>query len=94
VSDQRDIPLLTDVIESGIEIKMSDLGLDHDLETEADDENTDDIVIDKTAPDLGAIDPFEDNPALEHAIYRILEEHMELAWQEIRLAIQRDLNKP
>ena len=94
MSDQSDIPVLTDVIEKGIEITMSDLGLDHDLEIEADDENIDDIVIDETAPDLGAIDPFEDNPALEYAIYRILEEHMELAWQEIKLAVQRDLNKP
>jgi len=94
VSDQSDIPVLTDVIEKGIEITLSDLGLDDDLEIEADDDNIDDIVVDEAAPDLGTIDPFEDNPALEYAIYRILEEHMELAWQEIKLAIQRDLNKP
>ncbi len=82
MSDQSDIPLLTDLIEKGVEIKMSDLGLD------------DDQVIDVTAPGLGAIDPFRDNPALEYAIRNILDEHMELAWQEIRLAIQQHLDKP
>ena len=40
------------------------------------------------------IDPFQDNPGLEQTVRRILDEHMELAWQEIKLAIQRDLNKP
>ncbi len=30
------------------------------------------------------------NPALEQTIRRILDEHMELAWQEIRQAIQQD----
>ena len=30
------------------------------------------------------------NPALEQTIRRILDEHMELAWQEIRLAIQEE----
>ena len=94
MSDQSDIPVLTDVIEKGMEITLSDLGLDDDLEIKADDTDIDDITDDEDAPDLGAIDPFEDNPALEYAIYRILEEHMELAWQEIKLAIQRDLNKP
>jgi hypothetical protein len=106
VSDQSDIPVLTDLIEKGMEITLSDLGLDDDLEIKADnaridnleikddDTDIDDIAVDEAAPDLGAIDPFEDNPALEYAIYRILEEHMELAWQEIKLAVQRDLNKP
>jgi hypothetical protein len=81
MSEQSEIPVLTDLIEKGAEIKMSDLGLD------------DDLVIDVTAPGLGAIDPFRDNPALESAIRNILHEHMELAWKEIRLAIQRELNK-
>ena len=94
MSDQSDIPVLTDVIEKGIEITMSDLGLDHDLGIAADDAPTDENVTYAEAPEPGKIDPFEDNPALEYAIYRILEEHMELAWQEIKLAIQRDLNKP
>ena len=33
------------------------------------------------------------NPALEQAVRRILDEHMELAWQEIRLAIQQHLDR-
>ena len=82
MSDQNEIPVLTDLIEKGVEIKMSDLGLD------------DDLVIDVTAPELGAIDPFRDNPALESAIQNILDKHMELAWKEIRQVIQRELNKP
>jgi len=39
------------------------------------------------------IDPLADNPALEQAVRRILDEHMELAWQEIRLVIQQHLNR-
>jgi hypothetical protein len=30
-----------------------------------------------------------DNPALEQEIRRILDEHLELAWQEIKIAIQK-----
>ena len=37
-------------------------------------------------------DPLADNPALEQEIRRILDEHMELAWQEIRIAIQQHLD--
>jgi len=93
MSDQGDIPTLTDLIDDGAEIKISDLGLDEELDIRADDPNVDDAEIDLTEPDLGAIDPFRDNPALEQTVRRILDEHMELAWQEIKLAIQRDLNK-
>ena len=39
------------------------------------------------------IDPLANNPALEQAVRRILDEHMELAWQEIRLAIQQHLDR-
>ena len=39
------------------------------------------------------IDPLADNPALEQTVRRILDEHMELAWQEIRLAIQQHLDR-
>ena len=39
------------------------------------------------------ITPLADNPALEQAVRRILDEHMELAWQEIRLAIQQHLDR-
>jgi hypothetical protein len=38
-------------------------------------------------------DALADNPALEQAVRRILDEHMELAWQEIRLAIQQHLDR-
>jgi len=93
VSDQSNIPTLTDLIEDGAEIKISDLGLDDVLEVRTDDPDTDDTVIDMTGPDLDTADPLLDNPALEQAIRRILDEHMELALQEIKLAIQRELNK-
>ncbi|MDH3760301.1 MAG: hypothetical protein OEU50_04910 [Gammaproteobacteria bacterium] len=93
MSDQSNIPTLTDLIEDGAEIKISDLGLDDVLEVRTDDPDTDDTVIDMTGPDLDTADPLLDNPALEQAIRRILDEHMELALQEIKLAIQRELNK-
>ena len=94
MSDESNIPTLTDLIESGVEIKISDLGLDEELEIRVDDPDFDATEIDMCEPDLGAIDPFKDNPALEQTVRRILDEHLELAWQEIKLAIQRDLNKP
>jgi hypothetical protein len=93
VSDQSNIPTLTDLIEDGAEIKISDLGLDDELGVRADDPDIDDTIIDMTELDLDAADPLRDNPALEQAIRRILDEHMELALQEIKRAIQRDLNK-
>ena len=94
MSDQSDIPMLTDLIEKGPEITLSDLGLDDDLGIDVDDAHTDSSAIDVAAPNLGEIDPFKDNPALEYTIQSILEEHLELAWQEIKLVIQHDLNKP
>ncbi len=94
MSEESNIPTLTDLVEDGAEIKISDLGLDEELDIRADDPNIDDTGIDMTEPDLGGADPFLDNPALEQTIRRILDEHLELAWQEIKLAIQRDLNKP
>ena len=39
-------------------------------------------------------DALADNPALEQAVRRILDEHMELAWHEIRLAIAQHLDRP
>ena len=94
MSDQSNIPTLTDLIEDGAEIKISDLGLDDELGARADDPDIDDTIIDMTEPDLDAADPLRDNPALEQAIRRILDEHMELALQEIKRAIQRNLSKP
>lgn len=94
MSDQDDIPLLTDLIEKGIEIKMSDLGLDESLDNGAAEPFNVDSEIEVAASAAEAFDPYADNPALEQIIRRILDEHTELAWQEIRLAIQRHLDKP
>ena len=90
MNDEGNIPVLTDLIERGIEITMEDLGLEDDaLQADA----SGNKIIDVT--DAGEIeaDLFADNPALEQTIRRILDEHMELAWQEIKLAIQRELEK-
>ena len=105
MSDQNNIPILTDLIESGEEISITDLGLDEELGLKADDpasvdngaEETDSTEdSDETDADLVVVvvDPFKNNPALEQNIRRILDEHMELAWQEIKLAIQKELDKP
>ena len=94
MSDEGSIPTLTDLIESGDQIKMSDLGLDDELETESLDPEQQDIHIDASDSDLVVDNPFLGNPALEHAIHGIIEKHMELAWQEIRRAIEQELKKP
>ena len=105
MSDQNNIPILTDLIESGEEISITDLGLDEELGLKSDDpasvdtgaEETDRTEdSDETDADLVVVvvDPFKNNPALEQNIRRILDEHMELAWQEIKLAIQKELDKP
>ena len=39
-------------------------------------------------------DPFADHPSLEQEIRRVLDEHLELAFQEIKLALRRTRNKP
>lgn len=73
MQDDTEIPVLIDLIEKGIEIKLSELGLNH-------------------SPLPGQGDPLDtqlDNPALEQEIRRILDEHLELAWQEIKIAIQK-----
>jgi hypothetical protein len=93
MSDQSDIPILTDLIEKGIEIKISDLGLDESMDNKASEPFNGDSEIEVAASEAEAFDPFADNPALEQTIRRILDEHTELAWQEIRLAIQRHLDK-
>ncbi|MCP4472517.1 MAG: hypothetical protein GY815_17875 [Gammaproteobacteria bacterium] len=106
MSEHNDIPVLTDLIEKSAEITLSDLGLDDS----PDDENiampTGDMEIELGDPGLELSDPpidspapvkreyLADNPALEREVRRILDEHMELAWQEIRLAIQRHIDRP
>ena len=85
MSDEDDIPTLTDLIDEpdgSDRIAISDLGLDEG-----------DAEIEIADTDLVVVDPFLDNPALEQTVRRILDEHMELAWQEIKLAIQNELDK-
>jgi hypothetical protein len=114
--NKDDIPVLNDLIERGIEITLSDLGLDDldddsplrvgdviaaDLEIEADDTAPYTPAARAASPFIPASltarpqggDALADNPALEQAVRRILDEHMELAWQEIRLAIQQHLDR-
>jgi hypothetical protein len=105
MSETKDIPVLTDLIESGPDITLSDLGLDDDpafsMKAKT---RTGDIAIDfdNAAPIAGVtfdtphIDldtvghgPTDISPALEQTVRRIFDEHMELAWQEIRIAIQQ-----
>ncbi len=105
MNQKDEIPVLTDLIESGQKITMSDLGLD-DTEVETGTLTpTGDLEIELGDPALEIRDPaiahapverdyLADNPALEREVRRILDEHMELAWQEIRLAIQRHLDTP
>ena len=90
MSDESNIPVLTDLIEKGIEIRMSDLGLEDDLQIGIADPVTDKYDMEITEPDPLAMDPFLRNPALEQVIRRILDEHSEFAYQEIKLAIQRE----
>ena len=71
MKNYANIPVLTDLIEKGIQIELSELGLDPPMGGEI------------------ATDALGENPALEQEIRRILDEHMELAWQEIRIAIQQ-----
>jgi hypothetical protein len=104
MNNRDDIPVLTDLIEKGVEITMSDLGLDESPATEDLTIPVDDMEIELGDPALALRDPalnpapvqreyLADNPALEREVRRILDEHMELAWQEIRLAIQRHLDR-
>jgi hypothetical protein len=89
------IPLLTDLIEKGIEIKLSELGLDTGQDLILDSDDREEPQIDVTeltkleSNDVATADPLSQNPALEQAIRRILDEHMELALQEINSAIQQ-----
>ncbi len=101
MNDRDNIPVLTDLIEKGLEITMSDLGLDDEFEFSGggDDKDTEieitesDVEADAVEPVTEADELLADHPALEQTIRRILDEHTELALQEIKLAIQRELNK-
>ncbi len=91
MNSDDDIPVLTDLIEEEISISLPELGLDldQDLYIEEDDPpinmhiEPDTQPVEQTTPAITEIDP-----KLEQTIRRILDEHLELAWQEIRLAIQ------
>jgi hypothetical protein len=93
MSDEDDIPVLDDLIERGIEITLSDLGLDEDPPPRVEDIQSAELEIDISEAAPLAIDSLADYPALEQDVRRILDEHMELAWQEIRLAIHKHLNR-
>ncbi len=108
MSDRDNIPVLTDLIEKGLEITMSDLGLDDEVEFGGGGDY-EDTEIEITEPEVEQADVEQaaverainaeadeflaDHPELEQAIRRILDEHTELALQEIKLAIQRELTK-
>jgi hypothetical protein len=93
------IPVLTDLIEKGIEIRLSELGLDElvldhndDLILETDDREEPHIDAIQLEAEVDAelkakIEPT--SHALEQTIRRILNEHMELALQDIKLAISQ-----
>jgi len=95
MSDADDIPLLTDMIEDeSVDITQPDFAMDVDRDLVIG--NDDDPVINLANFDDDRIDPLFKPPQpeptpieseLEKTVKRILDEHMELAWQEIRLAI-------
>ena len=91
MKEEPEFPVLTDLIERGSDqIKMSDLGLDEgELVIEDDATN---LPPADALDDLDHMDPFT-KAALEQSIRRILDEHMELAMQEIKIVIQRELDK-
>jgi hypothetical protein len=102
------IPVLTDLIEKGTDIKLTELGLgpSEDLILEASDREEPHIDVTQlyfeteigAGAGAGAEDEDEDEPTshsvtndpdLEQTIRHILNEHMEHALTEIRLAIQK-----
>jgi len=91
-----DIPILTDLIEEKIEITPQELGLDMggDLVINEDDgpEYSFNPKILEPAMKFDAATRIGNHPELEQSIRRILDEHLERAWQEIRLAIELCLN--
>jgi len=89
MTDNTNIPVLTDLIEKGVEIDLSELGLDQDPPTDLDQEPPTDLDQDPPIDKDAVASALADDPALEQEIRRILDEHMELAWHEIRLAIKQ-----
>jgi hypothetical protein len=94
------IPVLTDLIEKGIKTRLSEPELDHneDLILEEDDreepkigasqfETETETETETESDPAPARNVFTNDPALDQIIRRILNEHMELALQDIKLAI-------
>lgn len=100
MQDDSDIPVLTDLIEENIEEEIDatlpDLGLafDHDLIIDEDEESDLSFNPERLEPAMEspAATRIGGHPELEQTIRRILDEHLELAWQEIRLAIEVSLS--
>lgn len=92
MKQEDNIPLLTDLIEEKIDVTAPEIGLDAEY----------DLVIDEDEEPEFSFNPEDVEPAmssraatrigrhaeLERTVRRILDEHLELAWQEIRLAIE------
>ncbi|MDH5353022.1 MAG: hypothetical protein OEY09_01155 [Gammaproteobacteria bacterium] len=89
--DDDDIPVLTDLIEEKVDKTQPDFDLTTDRDIVFDEGDLLDLTLeaDTPSPAVRKPDSLPLNPALEQTIRRILDEHMELAWQEIRLAIQQ-----
>lgn len=97
MSDNGDIPVLTDLIESP-EITLSDLGLENDATVAVEEPVPNEFSNADTSLEIDPMSPvasasIDIDPALEQTVRRILDEHTELAWQEIRLAIQQYLDR-
>ena len=112
--EDSNIPILTDLIEPGIEITLSELGLEDELDqpewfndpVAAESNQNLSLEIDLDDYKLDAeLDSYRDKAdagpasrtrrlnhrtALEQEIRRILDEHMELAWQEIKLVLDEE----
>jgi len=99
------IPVLTDLIEKGIDIKSDELnlnqsedlilGLDDREEPRIDANHFDFETETEVEVEVEEVEEepvnhaLKDDPALEKIIRRILNEHMELALTEIKLAIKK-----
>ena len=91
MQDDDDIPVLIDLIEDPTDITIPELGLDtqHDMVIEEDEEPELSFNPEAVRPtmNIAAAPRIGKHKDLEHTVRRILDEHLELAWQEIRLAI-------
>jgi hypothetical protein len=85
------IPVLTDLVEKGSEIELSDPGLDANQDPILYAEDREELPINaREFEDPLSPEASNQNRTLEQTIRRILDEHMELAWQEIEQVIQQN----